>query len=162
MNQIYNCLDTLSEKTDEELFGIYCGYSKNRTLDERYIAARILESRDFKFQEIRTYRLKWEKDNWDNRSNTSKFHHHILIFLRNISSYLLLLLFLALSGIIVAQLFLGHGKWMLSLSGDLWFFLNVLSFVALFYIFGFIGYFSRSFGKFKRKKKEFELAEDSL
>ncbi len=162
MNQIYNCLDTLSEKTDQELFSIYCGYPKHRPLDERYMAARILESRDFRFQDIQTYKAQWEEENWNNRSVSSKFNQHAISFLRNISSWLLLLVFVALAVVILAQLFISNGQWILSYGGDLWFFLNILSFVALFYVFGFIGYFSRSFGKLKRKKKEFELAEDSL
>ena len=49
MTKINKWKKDLSNKSDEELFNIYCGSPKHLPKDIRYYAARILETRDFQF-----------------------------------------------------------------------------------------------------------------
>jgi len=49
-------------KTEEELFQIYCGFPKSYHVSKRYYAARVLESRDFKFNQISVYKEKWRQE----------------------------------------------------------------------------------------------------
>lgn len=49
-------------KSEEELFCIYCGYPKPYHIVMRYYAARVLESRDFKFNQVKSYKEKWKQE----------------------------------------------------------------------------------------------------
>lgn len=157
MVQIYNCMDELSAKCDEELFHIYCGHHYQRPREERYLAARILESRNFKFKEINKYKRKWESEKWDQKSWSTKFQISILGQQSNIISSLLLIAFLLMLVFVVFPFFTENGFNSFAFNGDIWFFLNILSFVVFFYIFGFIGYISQFISNLKKKKRVFEL-----
>jgi len=157
MVQIYNCMDVLSGKCDEELFLIYCGHPYQRPKEERYLAARILESRDFKFKEISTYKQKWESEKWEKKSWTSKLQISMIGQQSKIISALLFLgLFLILI-FVISPFFTENGFNSFAFNGDIWFFLNILSFVVFFYIFGFIGYISQFISRMKKKKRVFDL-----
>lgn len=157
MVQIYNCMDVLSAKCDEELFHIYCGHPYQRPKEERYLAARILESRDFKFKKIRTYKRKWESEKWKKKSWTIQLQFSMIGQQSKIISTLLLLGLLLMLLFVISPFFTENGFNSFAFNGDVWFFLNILSFVIFFYIFGFIGYISRFVSKLRKKKRVFEL-----
>jgi len=62
MAKKYDWKTALKGKSEEELFNIYCGYPKHFQIDVRYFAARVLESRDFKFKEVSAYKEKWRQE----------------------------------------------------------------------------------------------------
>ena len=62
MAEKYDWKTDLKAKSEEELFNIYCGYPKHLHISLRYYAARVLESRDFKFREILAYKEKWRQE----------------------------------------------------------------------------------------------------
>ena len=62
MARKYDWKTELKSKTEEELFQIYCGFPKSYHVSKRYYAARILESRDFKFNQVSTYKKKWRQE----------------------------------------------------------------------------------------------------
>lgn len=157
MSQIYDCMDELSAKTDEELFYIYRGNPAHRPIEERYLAARILESRDFRFKDIHQYINKWEKAKFKKSATNGKFKYR---FRLHQSDFITLLMFLALiflSLFVIVPVFFPDSTLAFSFSGDIWFFLNVLSFLVFFYIFGFISYFIRIIKNFRRQRKMFEV-----
>lgn len=157
MVQIYNCMDVLSAKCDEELFHIYCGHPSQRPKEERYLAARILESRDFKFKEIGSYKQKWESEKWEHQSWSTRLLISMLGHQSKIISILLFIGLMVMLTFVISPFFIENGFHSFAFNGDIWFFLNILSFVIFFYIFGFIGYISRFISKLREKKRVFEL-----
>jgi len=157
MVQIYNCMDALSDKCDEELFHIYCGHPYQRPKEERYLAARILESRDFKFKEISAYKRKWIAEKWDKKSWTSRLQISMIDQQSKIISFLLFIGLLVMLIFVVAPFFTENGFNSFAFNGDVWTFLNILSFVIFFYIFGFISYISQIISNLRKKKRVFDL-----
>lgn len=157
MSDIYSCMDELSEKSDEELFQIYRGYPKQRHIEERYIAARILESRDFQFKKINTYLRKWELEKWGTPSKARKLRNPFRGGQSKIISIMMLLAMIFLGTFVIIPLFFPNSIFSFSFSGDIWFFLNIFSFVVFFYIFGFIGYFSRTIRRIRKQRRVFEV-----
>lgn len=157
MGEIYDCLDELSSKTDEELFYIYRGNPKHLSIEERYIAARILESRDFKFKNIHYYIQKWEQEKFSRSSITGKLNYSFLFKKADLINLVMFLALVFLSFVVMVPMFFPDSSLAFSFSGDIWFFLNALSFLVFFYIFGFISYFIRIIQKFRKQRKMFEI-----
>ena len=116
-------------------------YFKQRPIEERYIAARILESRDFQFKKINTYLRKWEFEKWDTPAKARRLSNPFRGGQSKIISIMMLLAMAFLGTFVIIPLFFPNSIFSFSFSGDIWFFLNIFSFVVFFYIFGFIGYF---------------------
>lgn len=157
MTKVYECKSDLSDKSDEELFLIYSGSPVHLHKSIRYNAGRILENRGFQFQNIGVYKKKWELEKW--QQNTMGSKNNLVLFFHQ--HKLLSILFLSASSILI---FLGLyqaypiSQWIINFDDILLFTLNILSFASLFFIFVFIGYFSRSISKLKRKRRIFELS----
>lgn len=157
MGEIYDCMDELSTKTDEELFYIYRGNPKHLSIDKRYMAARILESRDFRFKDIHHYINKWEQERFSRSSNNGKLNYSFLFKKIDLITLLMFLALIFLSFVVIVPVFFPNSTLAFSFSGDIWFFLNVLSFLVFFYIFGFISYFVRIIKNFRKQRKMFEI-----
>lgn len=157
MVRIYKCKDELSNKSDKELFHIYCGHPIHRPREERYLAARILESRDFQFKKIREYKKRWELEKWNRLKSKSNFTFRLINGQNKLISILVFIAILLISIFVIAPVFFSDGKLSFSLDGEVWYFLNIFSFVVFIYIFGFIGYFGKFISNLRQKKKVFEM-----
>lgn len=157
MSQIYDCKDELSTKTDEELFYIYRGNPKHLSIEKRYMAARILESRDFKFKDIHKYVQKWEQEKFSRSSSNGKLNYSFLFKKVDLITLLMFFAVVFLSMVVIVPVFFPDSSLAFSFSGDIWFFLNALSFLVFFYIFGFISYFVSIIQKFRKQRKMFEI-----
>ncbi|NPD44690.1 MULTISPECIES: hypothetical protein [unclassified Lentimicrobium] len=157
MVRLYKCKDELSTMSDKELFHIYCGYPIHRPKEERYLAARILESRDFKFKKIAIYKQKWELETWNNLNKKPSFSLRSSSFYNKLIIFLLFMAFLLITIFVINPVFFSNGNFSFSSNGDVWYFLNIFSFVAFIYIFGFIGYIGKFISKFRTKKKAFNM-----
>jgi len=157
MSQIYDCKDELSTKTDQELFYIYRGNPNHRPIEERYMAARILESRDFRFKDINKYIRTWENERYSRSSTNGKLNYSFLFRKVDLITLLMFLALVFLSLVVVVPVFFPNSSLAFSFSGDIWFFLNILSFLVFFYIFGFISYFIGIIQNFRKQKKMFEI-----
>lgn len=157
MGKIYNCLDELSTKTDEELFYIYRGNPKHLSIEKRYMAARILESRDFRFKDIHNYLFQWEQEKYNRSSTNGKLNYRLIFNKIDLITLLMFLALIFLSFVVIVPVFFPNSALAFSFSGDIWFFLNVLSFLVFFYIFGFISYFVRIIQNFRKQRKMFEI-----
>lgn len=153
MVRIYKCKDELSTKSDKELFHIYCGYPIHRPKEERYLAARILESRDFQFKEIATYKRKWELEQWSHLNKKPQFSLSSSSFYNKLIIFLLFMAFLLITVFVINPVFFSDGKLSFSSNDEVWYFLNIFSFVVFIYLFGFIGYIGKFISKFRTKKK---------
>jgi len=150
-------MDEMSTKTDEELFYIYRGNPKHLSIKERYIAARILESRDFRFKDIHHYINKWEQEKLEHSSHNGKLNYSFLFKKIDLITILMFLALIFLSLLVIIPVFFPGSTLAFSFTGDIWFFLNILSFLVFFYIFGFISYFVRIFQNFRKQRKMFQL-----
>jgi len=84
MTKINKWKKDLSNKSDEELFNIYCGSPKHLPKDIRYYAARILETRDFQFDNISAHKKQWELERMQqNSSSLSSIFTNFAAFLNN-------------------------------------------------------------------------------
>lgn len=157
MVRIYKCKDELSTMSDKELFHIYCGYPIHRPKEERYLAVRILESRDFQFKKIDVYKRKWELEKWSDLNKKPKFSLSSSSFSNKLIIFLLFMAFLLISVFVINPVFFSNGKLPFSSNGEVWYFLNIFSFVVFIYIFGLIGYIGKFISKLKTKKKEINM-----
>lgn len=157
MSEIYDCLDELSTKTDEELFYIYRGNPKHLSVEKRYMAARILEGRDFKFKDIHLYIQEWEQKKYSKSASNGRLNYGVFFKKLDLITLLMFLALIFLSFVVIVPVFFPNSSLAFSFSGDIWFFLNVLSFLVFFYIFGFISYFVRIIQNFRKKRKTFEF-----
>lgn len=74
----------LSKKSEEELFNIYTGHPKHLPKRIRYQAGRILENRDFQFDQVPEYKETWEEQKLRERSTAlSTFFSSFASFLQN-------------------------------------------------------------------------------
>lgn len=71
MAEKYNWKLELSRKSDEELFNIYLGTPKHLAKNIRYLACRILENRDFHFDQINDYKETWKQEKLRQKNNSS-------------------------------------------------------------------------------------------
>jgi len=84
MAKNYNWKLELSSKTDEELFNIYLGTPKHLNKNIRYLACRILENRDFQFDQISSYQETWKQEKLRQRNNSSStIFSNFVAFLNN-------------------------------------------------------------------------------
>lgn len=157
MSPVYDCMDQLSTKSNQELFYIYRGGQNPRPIRERYLAARILESRDFRFGDIHSYIIKWETEKYKKTSPNGKFKYRFQLNQADLITLLMFLAIIFLSIVVIVPVFFPDSQMVFSFSGDVWFFLNILSFLVFFYIFGFIGYFIRTINNFRKQRKMFEV-----
>ncbi len=153
MVRIYKCKDELSNMSDKELFHIYCGYPVHRPKEERYLAVRILESRDFQFKKIASYKKEWELEKWSDLNKKPKFSLSSSSFYNKLIFFLLFMAFLLITVFVINPVFFSNGKFSFSSNGEVWYFLNIFSFVVFIYIFGIIGYIGNFISKFRNKKK---------
>lgn len=105
MNEIYDCKDNLSNKSDEELFYIYRGYPNHRPIEERYMAARILESRDFQFKDIHQHIQQWDQKKFANSSTNGKLNYSLLFKKVNVINLLMFIALIILSALVVIPTF---------------------------------------------------------
>jgi VIT1/CCC1 family predicted Fe2+/Mn2+ transporter len=155
-------MDELSTKSDQELFYIYRGGQNPRPIRERYLAARILESRDFRFKEIHSYITKWEMEKYEKTSPNGKFKYRIKLNQADLITLLMFLAIIFLGIVVIVPVFFPNSNLAFPFSGDVWFFLNILSFLVFFYIFGFIGYFIRAIKNFRKQRKMFEIFHSQI
>lgn len=128
MSPIYDCMDKLSTKSDQELFYIYRGSQNPRPITERYLAARILESRDFRFKDIHAYITKWEKEKYKKTLPNGRFKYRVQL---NQSDLITLLMFLAiifLGIVVIVPVFFPIVSWYLPLVKMFGFFSICLAF----------------------------------
>ena len=84
MTKIYKWKKDFSNKSDEELFNIYCGSPKHLPKNMRYYAARILETRDFQFDNISMHKREWELNRMKHNSySLSSIFTNFAAFLSN-------------------------------------------------------------------------------
>jgi len=157
MVRIYKCKDELSIMSDKELFHIYCGYPIHRPKEERYLAVRILESRDFQFKKIDVYKQKWKLEKRSELNKKPRFSISSSSFYNKLIIFLLFMAFLLITVFVINPVFFSNGKLSFSSNDEVWYFLNIFSFVVFIYIFGFIGYIGKFISKFRTKKKVFNM-----
>jgi len=156
MTKVYYWKSELSKKTDQELFQIYIGFPKQLHKDKRYLAGRLLESRDFRFDHIEEYKKKWELEKWQEFSNknglslSSFFSHHRKLFATLIIASFLLIFFE------VFQLF-PTLNWSFLKNEVVLISLNIISLAGIFAIIGFVIYLSINLNKIKRKQQILDL-----
>ncbi|NOR87774.1 MAG: hypothetical protein GQ527_09210 [Bacteroidales bacterium] len=84
MAKRYDWKAELCSKSEEELFHIYIGSTKHLPKNIRYQAARILENRDFQFDQINDYKEIWKQEKLQQRNNsTSTIFSSFVAFLNN-------------------------------------------------------------------------------
>ncbi len=157
MVKIRKLKSKLNKKTDQELFYIYCGYKKQLPKEIRYLAGRLLEERSFHFNDISTYKNKWEQEKWkQNNSHTSDYFSHFINQHKTLSVIIgiagLILLFFTIFQI-SPQL-----RWAINFNEMILFAINIISFASLFIIFWFIGYLSKNIHKMKQEKRMMKLS----
>lgn len=162
MKQFYSSLDELSEKTDEELFQIYRGYPHQKPIEERYIAARILRSRSFDFKNSHIYLQSWQKEHYLENQTQGKIKFHYHPDQSDIITFVMFLALIFLSIVVIFPVFFPESSFTFTFTGDIWFFLNILSFVVFFYIFGFISHFAKTIKEYRDQKRSFEIFQQQL
>jgi len=68
MGKNYDWKIDFSNKSEEELFNIYLGSPHHFPKNMRYYAGRILEGRDFQFDQINQYKKEWELEKQTQKS----------------------------------------------------------------------------------------------
>lgn len=157
MVKIYKMKSALNTKTDQELFNIYLGEKKLHNKEIRYLAARILEERSFRFNDVNSYHEIWNKEKALKKqerklsSFSYYFQYHKALSISIIISVFILLFFMFFQ--LSPSL-----KWLINLNDMMLFAINILSFASLFVVFGFIGFILRNMAKTKHKKRMLEMS----
>jgi hypothetical protein len=159
MKKNYQQKEDLNTKTNEELFYIFRGTNSKKTLQERYTAARILETRDFDFINLSTHITQWERERFN---KSSRFQKIVFLFKFKRTDYLNILMFVAvlfLLTVVIIPAYFPASHLSFSFTGDIWVFLNALSLLACLYIFAFVGFFIKISQSFKKRKKLMDIIQ---
>ena len=157
MTKVYSWKSELSKKTNQEIFEIYIGFPKQFYKGKRYQAGRILEARDFKFDQIIMYKTKWELEKLQEFSTKNGlsigafFSHHRRLFISLVTASIVLIIFE------IFQLF-PPLNWTLIKNEAVLISLNIISLAGLLSIIGFVVYLSINLSKIRRKRRTLELS----